>query len=71
MAQIDKPVAAERLIVAAIAKHAQRDPLATMDDTDLDPDGVIVHALSAYSMTDPGKGLPDSVRPFLERHGLM
>jgi hypothetical protein len=51
-------------------KHAQRDPLATLDDTDLDPDGVIVHALTAYSMINPDKGLPDSVKPFLEKHGL-
>lgn len=52
-------------------KHAQRDPLATLDDEDVDPDGTIVHALTAFSMVCPGQKLPDQIAPFLSKHGVM
>jgi hypothetical protein len=52
-------------------KHAQRDPLATLDDEDIDPDGVLMHALTAYGMLQPDKALPDSIAPFLAKHGLL
>lgn len=52
-------------------KHAQRDPLATLDESDFDPDGAIIHALTAFSMICPGKPLPDTIAPFLEKHGLL
>jgi len=51
-------------------KHADRDPLATLDEGDVDPDGAIMHALTAYSMLCPGKALPDKVRAYLEAHDL-
>lgn len=52
-------------------KHADRDPLATLDDGDIDPDGAIAHALSALAMICPGKALPDEIKPYLERHHLL
>lgn len=39
-------------------KHADKDPLETMDNGDIDPDHVIGHALSALTMVSPGKHLP-------------
>ena len=52
-------------------KHADRDPLATLDDGDIDPNGAIAHALSAFTMICPGKALPDEIKPYLERHLLL
>ncbi len=52
-------------------KHADRDPLATLDDSDIDPDGAIAHALHAVTLVSPGKGLPDEIKPYLERHDLL
>lgn len=51
-------------------KHAQRDPLATLDESDFDPDGVIIHALTAFSLICPGKPLPKEIAPFLAKHNL-
>lgn len=51
-------------------KHADRDPLETLDESDLNPDGVIIHALTAFSMVCPSKPLPDKIAPFLTKHGL-
>ncbi len=45
-------------------KHAQRDPLATLDEGDVEPEGTIVHALAAFSMICPGNALPDQIAPF-------
>jgi hypothetical protein len=52
-------------------KHAQRDPLATLDDDDVDPQGTIIHALTAYGMLRPTQALPDTIAPFLAKHGLL
>ncbi|WP_144036811.1 hypothetical protein [Sphingopyxis witflariensis] len=52
-------------------KHADNDPLATLDETDIDPDHVIGHALSALTMVSPGKPLPDTIKPYLERRDLL
>src|SRR3546814_9951197 len=52
-------------------KHAQRDPLATLDDLDVDPVGTIVHALTAFSMVCPEQKLPDQIAPFHSKHGVM
>lgn len=52
-------------------KHADRDPLDTLDEEDLDPEGAIVHALTAYSLVRPDKALPDQILPFLDRHDLV
>ncbi|KAB7644144.1 hypothetical protein [Polymorphobacter fuscus] len=51
-------------------KHADRDPLATLDDSDIDPHGAIAHALTALGMVSPGKSLPDEIKPYLVRHHL-
>lgn len=52
-------------------KHADRDPLATLDDSDIDPDGVIAHALTALTMVSPNRSLPEEIKPYLERHNLL
>lgn len=52
-------------------KHAERDPLATLEEADFDPDGAIAHALSAYSILRPGHPLPDTIKPYLEKHDLV
>lgn len=52
-------------------KHADRDPLATLDESDVDAVGTIIHALTAYSILCPGKALPDEIAPFLAKHDLM
>ena len=52
-------------------KHADRDPLATLDESDVDAVGTIMHALTAYSMLCPGKTLPEEIAPFLAKHDLM
>lgn len=52
-------------------KHAQRDPHATLDDGEAEPDGTIVHALTAFSMICPGKALPEQIAPFLAKHGIV
>jgi hypothetical protein len=52
-------------------KHADRDPLATLDEGDLDPDGAIMHALTAYSMIRPDFEWPEQAASFLAKHGLL
>lgn len=52
-------------------KHAQRDPLATLDEDDVDQEGAIIHALTAYSVLRPGRALPEQVAPFLAKHDLL
>lgn len=52
-------------------KHADRDALATFDDSDIDPDGAIAHALTALTLVSPGRALPEIVKPYLERHGIL
>lgn len=52
-------------------KHADRDPLATLDESDIDLDGSIAHALTALTLVSPGKPLPDEIKPYLERHNLL
>ncbi|HEY0150129.1 MAG TPA: hypothetical protein VGB70_14145 [Allosphingosinicella sp.] len=51
-------------------KHAQRDPQATLDEADLDPDGAITHALTAFALVCPEKPLPDEVLSFVKKHNL-
>lgn len=51
-------------------KHADRDPLETLDPSDVDPDGAIIQALTAFSMLEPEMQLPDEVAPYLAKHGL-
>lgn len=56
---------------ANFLKHADRDPLLTLDETDFDPDGAIHHALTAYAFVRPDKPLPDSITPYLKHHDLL
>lgn len=51
-------------------KHAQRDPLATLDDSDVDPKGAIIHAITAMKFLEAGRKLPEEVSTFLTKHGL-
>ncbi len=51
-------------------KHAQRDPLATLDESDVDPKSAIMHALTAYGMLAPGKPLPNVIERFLMANDL-
>lgn len=52
-------------------KHADKDPQATLDEADIDPDGAIAHALTAYSLVKPGKPLPDETEAYLRRHDMI
>lgn len=52
-------------------KHADRDPLATLDESDIDPHGTIAHALSALAMVSPDKELPPAAKGYLERIGVL
>jgi hypothetical protein len=52
-------------------KHADRDPLQTLEESDFDPDGAIQHALTAYTFVRPCHPLPDQIKPYLKRHDLL
>jgi len=52
-------------------KHGDRDPLSTLDETDIEPEGVIQHALLLFSWLDKDRLFPESIRPFAERHGII
>lgn len=49
-------------------KHAQRDPLATLDEADVKPVRALQLAIVAYLMLFPGDGLSEPVRSFLVAH---
>ena len=51
-------------------KHAQRDPLATLEEDDVHPTGALAHALTALSILDPDRKYPDEIGPFLAEHGF-
>lgn len=51
-------------------KHAQRDPLATLDESDFDPKGAILHAVTALGFLEPGREVPEPVASFLTKNGL-
>lgn len=52
-------------------KHAQRDPLATLNEEDIDPLEALTHAISAFSFLFPGERLPDEVAQFLGDQGVI
>jgi hypothetical protein len=52
-------------------KHADNDPLATLDESDFDPKGAIGHALTALTMVCPKKSLPVEIKPYLEKYDLI
>ena len=47
-----------------------RTSKAILDEGDFNPDGAIIHALTAFSMICPGKPPPDTIAPFLAKHGF-
>lgn len=52
-------------------KHADRDPLATLEESEFDPEGAVQHALTAYTFVRPSNPLPDKIKPYLKRHDLL
>lgn len=50
--------------------QADKDALATRGDSDIYPDHVIGHALTALTMVSLGKSLPGT-KPHLERRDLL
>ncbi len=52
-------------------KHADRDPFATLEESEFDPEGAVQHALTAYTFVRPGDPLPDQIKPYLKRHDLL
>ena len=46
-------------------KHAQRDPLTTLDEGDVDPFDALTHAIGAFYFLFPGEQLQEEVIDFL------
>jgi hypothetical protein len=51
-------------------KHADRDPLATLDEAHFDPVGAIAHALAAYAMVRPDHPISEQIKAFMDQHGI-
>lgn len=52
-------------------KHADRDPLATLDEGDFDPEGALAHAMTAYLMSRGDGKLPEPFTVFLKKQGIL
>ena len=52
-------------------KHADQDPLATLDESDFDPEGALAHAMTAYLMTRGDGKLPETFTVFLKKQGIL
>jgi len=52
-------------------KHADRDALATLDETDFDPEGALAHAMTAYLMARGDGELPEPFTVFLKKQGIL
>ena len=52
-------------------KHADRDPLATLDEADFDPEGALAHAMTAYLMVRGDGQLPEPFTVFLKKQGIL
>lgn len=52
-------------------KHADRDPLATLDESDFDPEGALAHAVTAYLMARGDGKLPETFTAFLKKQGIL
>ena len=52
-------------------KHADRDPLATRDEADFDPEGALEHAITAYLMARGDGKLPEPFRAYLQKRGIL
>ncbi len=51
-------------------KHADKDPLETLEDGDVAPAVAILHALTAFGWVSSDRSWPDSVAPFFEKQGI-
>lgn len=47
-------------------KHADRDPLETLDESDVDPAGALQHAILAFSWIVPDQKWPEEIYPFFK-----
>lgn len=52
-------------------KHADQDPLATLDEADFDPEGALAHAMTAYLMARGDGELPEPFTVFLKKQGIL
>lgn len=52
-------------------KHADQDPLATLDESDFDPEGALAHAMTAYLMARGDGQLPEAFKAFLTKQGIL
>lgn len=52
-------------------KHAQRDPLATLNEEDVLPIQALVHALAAFAFLFPGEPLPDEAIAFVKDNEIV
>lgn len=52
-------------------KHADQDPLATLDESDFDPEGALAHAMTAYLMARGDGKLPETFTVFLKKQGIL
>lgn len=52
-------------------KHADRDPLATRDEADFDPEGALAHAMTAYLMARGDGKLPEPFTVYLKKQGIL
>ena len=52
-------------------KHADQDPLATLDEADFDPEGALAHAMTAYLMARGDGELPEPFTVFLKKRGIL
>lgn len=75
--EVTLPAAEERRLLDHIVrpfnflKHADQDPLGTLDEADVRPLDALTHAITAYAMLFPGEALDDEVGSFLVRQGVI
>ncbi len=52
-------------------KHADRDPLATREEADFDPEGALAHAMTAYLMARGDGRLPETFTAYRKKQGIL
>src|SRR3546814_16654663 len=52
-------------------KHADQDPLATLAESDFDPEGALAHAMTAYLMARGDGELTDTFSVFLTKPWVL
>ena len=73
--KIDVPTSEERRMLDPILrpfnylKHAQRDPLATLDEADVKPLDALLFAIAAYYFLFPGEKMTPDILAFAKRQG--